>query len=108
MHAADLLTPFYTNTGSERVGFLLHDGSVVEVENTHSEPEEGACIRASDLFAYEQRAKAFWHTHPGGSCNLTAQDRRAFLGYPLHIHYIVGADGVAGFAVLDGEVVRCE
>lgn len=108
MPVAELLTPFYANTGPERVGFILHDDSVVEVENIHPEPEEGASIRAADLFAYEHRAKAFWHTHPNSSCNLTTPDLRSFLGYPLHIHYVVGRDGVAGFAVLNGEVVRCE
>lgn len=108
MSVAELLTPFYAEEGQERIGFILHDDTVVEMENIHPEPEEGAAMRAADLFANEHRAKAFWHTHPGTTCNLSVNDRRAFLGYPMHLHYVVGNDGVAGYAVVNGEVVRCE
>ena len=52
--------------GSERVGFILEDGELVEVENVCPEPEEGFEVRGEDLVEYAERAVASWHTHPGG------------------------------------------
>ncbi|BAQ50282.1 hypothetical protein [Methylobacterium aquaticum] len=90
----------------ERCGFVLPDGSVVEVQNICHEPADGFDIAAEDLLKYEDNAIASWHTHTGTDCNLTRDDLASFLNYPHLHHYIVGSDGVACYAVEQGRVVR--
>lgn len=91
----------------ERVGFLLPPkGKVVEVENICSDPENGFEVSAEDLVKYGETALASWHTHPGASSNLSADDFVAFLNYPNMKHYVVGMDGVKCYVVENGKVIH--
>lgn len=103
------LEQFYASEGPERCGFVLMDGSLLEVANLAGEPEKGFEIDGAELLA---RLKAgdtagTWHTHPGASANLSMADYRAFLAYPSWSHFIVGDDGVRRFYVEEGAVL-CE
>lgn len=103
----DKLKEFYSDAGPERIGFILKDGTVLEVANAHPTPATGACISADELAVYEGQASGFWHTHPGATCNLTIDDWRSFRDYPDHEHVIIGNNGIARYVVEDGEVIRC-
>lgn len=89
----------------ERVGFVLDDDVIVEVENVCSEPTDGFEIRSEDLLKYEGRIKASWHTHPGASSNPSIGDLQSFLNYPDWVHYIIGEQGVVVFKVNNGKLV---
>lgn len=89
----------------ERVGFILADEKVVEVQNVCSEPKDGFDVAPEDLLLYVDDAVASWHTHPNNSSNLSVRDFETFLFYPHMRHYIVGVDGVSEFYVEDGEVL---
>jgi proteasome lid subunit RPN8/RPN11 len=99
---------FYSDQLPERVGFILTDGSVVEVENVAPKKlaKHQFAVSAEDLVRYEDTAVATWHTHPGTTGNLTYEDMLSFKSWPDLTHYIVGNDGVWTFRVEDGEVVR--
>lgn len=89
----------------ERIGFVLKDGSIVEVENVCEEPTEGFDVKGEDIIKYAPIAAATWHTHPNEDSNLSANDYRTFLNWPELEHYIIGTDGVSKFVVEDGEVL---
>lgn len=98
------LSDLYRPDGPERVGFVLKDGTVVEVTNVCSEPEEGFEVSAEDLVTYSSDAVATWHTHPGASRNLSIKDYEMFLDWSDLDHYIIGDDGVRRYTVMDGDV----
>jgi len=102
----------YADNGDERIGFILDDGTLVEMLNSHDDPEFGAKFRSADLFAYlydperEVTVTATWHTHPSASCNLSGEDYIAFQSHPDLTHYIVGNDGVGKFTVDETGTVK--
>lgn len=99
---------FYSDTGSERVGFILKDGSFVEVPNVSGDPEKGFEIDGRDILAHLASAKGTWHTHPGQDANLSMADYRAFIQFPDWEHWIVGANkDLRRYFVEDG-VVLCD
>jgi proteasome lid subunit RPN8/RPN11 len=89
----------------ERVGFILKDDTIVEVDNICGDPENGFEVRAEDLIRYEDEMAATWHTHPGKNANPSMADIPGFTNWPHLLHYIVGTDGVRCFAVKGGKVV---
>lgn len=99
------LLNFYSGDGSERVGFVLHDGTAVEVDNVSDEPHQGFVVSTEDLLKYELSARATWHTHPGSSSNLSVEDSVAFKSWPQLEHYVIGSDGIRHFKVDGGVVV---
>ena len=74
------LLPFLRE-GPERVGFILKDDSIVEVENVCHDPVNGFEVSGEDLLRYEHEAVATWHTHPGEefTSNLTIADHSGFV-----------------------------
>jgi proteasome lid subunit RPN8/RPN11 len=89
----------------ERLGFILEDGEIVEFENIAPNPQFSFEASAEAVMTFEDRAIASWHTHPGASANLSAEDAVAFKSRPDWLHYIVGNDGVRCFRVEHGRVV---
>jgi|HigsolmetaAR201D_1030396.scaffolds.fasta_scaffold33936_2 Predicted metal-dependent protease of the PAD1/JAB1 superfamily len=89
----------------ERVGFILKNGEIVEVENVCPEPEEGFDVKGEDILKYGEDAYATWHTHPTSDCNLSMNDYETFLNWPELEHFIVGTDGVRRYIIEDGEVL---
>jgi proteasome lid subunit RPN8/RPN11 len=89
----------------ERCGFILTDGSIVEVANVHQNPEKFFEISIESIGQYEGRVSATWHTHPETGPNLSAEDYRAFLGYPDWFHYIVGEHEVWCYYVRNKAVI---
>ena len=104
----DALSEFYASSGPERVGFVLRDGSVVEVENKSPSTEHSSVVDPSFLIDHEDELVASFHTHPGESCNLSTDDLHAFANWPHLKHYVIGKDGIAAFEVRNGNVIRCE
>lgn len=105
----DDLAQFYTEDGPERVGFVLKDGTFVEVENKAAYDPEAPRFEVAPevMIEHAETAQATWHTHPGQSGNLSIDDYWAFKNWPQFVHYIVGNDGVWMFRVDDtGKVLR--
>lgn len=98
------LETFYSPDGPERVGFILKDGNLVEVENIASDPVQGFKVKGEDLLKCVSDAKATWHTHPGETFNLSVSDYIAFKSYPKLTHFIIGSNGVREYYVENGEV----
>jgi len=96
----------YLTGQEERVGFILSDGKIVEVENVAADKKQGFSVKPEDLIKYENEAVASWHTHPGASSNLSMDDYAAFVSWPDWKHYVIGIDGVSCFEVIDGVVVK--
>ena len=88
------LLEFYSPVGPERVGFILQDGTVVEVQNVCPEPELGFQVRPEDLIRYYDQMIGTWHTHPGIVAVPSSDDHLAFRNYPMLQHHIIGSDGV--------------
>lgn len=100
------LSEFYADTGPERVGFILKDGSIFEVENISPDASNGFEVADDIMVTFEKRIVATWHTHPGKNSNLSVDDLKGFKNWPRFKHYIVGNDGVRGYHVHGGEVLQ--
>lgn len=101
----DILRQFYSDEGPERCGLILTGDVVIETENVAEQPTEAFEIPAKDLIENEDRATASWHTHPGGTSQLSFADFEGFLMWPDLKHYIVGKDSVTCYVVKNGAVV---
>jgi proteasome lid subunit RPN8/RPN11 len=100
-----LLSKLQPEDQLEKVGFVLTNGSIVEVENICHDPENGFDVRGEDILKHEDSAEATWHTHPGCDSNLSVGDHETFLGFPHLAHYIIGIDGIRCFKVEKGRVL---
>ena len=89
--------------GEERCGIVDLNLEIVEVQNRAEDPENTFAFQLEDL---ENGAKATWHTHPSTSANLSIPDYRFFQSWPEMLHFIVGAEEVRCYQVLDG-IVYC-
>lgn len=73
--------------GPERCGVIYKDGSIIEVDNIHPDPNHyfamPLALVDSDL------VEATWHTHPRTSGNLSVADYKSFVSLPKLRHYIV-------------------
>lgn len=101
--ASKLLSKLTGDT--ERVGFVLKNGEIVEVENVCPEPNEGFEVKGEDILNYAPQAAATWHTHPGMTSNLSMNDYETFLEWPMLDHFIIGTNGVTKYVVEDDEVL---
>ena len=95
----------YFEGEKERVGFVLRDGTLVEVANHCSDPENGFEVSGEDIIRYTDDAVATWHTHPGETNNLSVGDYQTFLSWPNLRHFIIGTNGIREYYVEDGEVL---
>lgn len=101
----DALREFYADEGPERVGLILRDGTIVELENVATNPEEAFDVRPEDLIRYEDEMVATWHTHPGASPNLSLDDHMAINNWPMLEHYIIGQGSTRRYTVRNGSIV---
>lgn len=85
---------------------ILPRAKLVEFENI--EEGEGAFRPriSTDQAALLNKAVGTWHTHPGGSSNLSAGDAVTFRQWPNLQHAIVGEDGVSWYRVEEGAVLH--
>lgn len=86
----------------ERCGLILVDGTAVQVDNIHPQPERGFMMPAQVLIKHGDELAGTWHTHPGQSAVLSQEDYAGFSQWPQLTHYIVGTDGVRAYSVVDG------
>lgn len=93
------LCNLYNHEGAERVGFILNDGSVIEVRNAAMEPEKGFEVSGEDIIKYATKGNclAVWHTHPGKESNLSGEDLRAVTQWSDLVHFVIGNDGVSAY-----------
>lgn len=91
---------------NERCGFILTDGSIVEIENVAPEPQHSFLAKGEDVLRYIDEVAATWHTHPGGTSNLSVGDADTFKFWPDCLHHIVGEDGVSTYEVRNQVVMR--
>jgi proteasome lid subunit RPN8/RPN11 len=90
----------------ERCGFILKDGDLIELRNSHPEPTIGFEIDPKDTLAYIDQLAAIWHTHPQEPSVLSGEDKSCMEQWPDLKHYIVGEDGVRVYVVKDGVVLN--
>ena len=100
---SELATLLRPGDVDERCGFVMADGSVIEVENIHPQPHRGFLMSAAAVLQAEE-AVAIWHTHPTESSALSHEDYRGFLQWPDMTHIIIGTDQVRVYQVVDGFV----
>lgn len=96
----------YYEGDNERVGFVLSDGSIVEVKNICHDPKNGFEVSGEDILKFHQDAVATWHTHPGAQSNLSVGDHDTYKMWPDLLHYIIGKDGISTYKVVNGKVVK--
>lgn len=89
------LQDLYSDTGKERVGFILDNYSFIEVKNVATNPEEGFAVSGEDIKEYAiNNAIGTWHTHPNATSNLSGEDYTNFFVWDNLFHLIIGKDGV--------------
>ena len=89
-----LWTPLF-----ERCGFVLKDGTIITLENTHPTPSISFLIQEEDFKTYADKIAVVWHTHPTSLVNLSVADYQAFLSKPQYLHMIIGRTQYAVFQV---------
>jgi proteasome lid subunit RPN8/RPN11 len=95
----------FWNEHLERCGFVLSDGTVVEVPNIHEDPQFGFRVDPQEILRYEEQIVASWHTHPHGGPNLSMEDYRCFLDWPKWTHFIVHRGKVWAYYVEQNRVL---
>ena len=88
----------------ERVGLVLADGSVIELENVALNPEREFEASPADMVKHDGNTIATWHTHTSGPPRLSVNDVDGFLMWPHLQHWIVTPEGITGFKVENGAV----
>lgn len=83
----------------ERHGFVMKDGSIIELENKSQTPEDSYLGDPEQVIKYCDDAVATWHTHPGKDSNLSAGDHDNFMNWPNLDHFIIGEDGISRYKV---------
>lgn len=97
----------------EKVGLILLDHSIVELENIHPDPWHNFQLEPSGFektyLHYPCKVKATWHTHPLTSANLSVEDYLLFLHLPERwFHYIISKDEVRCYYTQAGKVLLVE
>jgi proteasome lid subunit RPN8/RPN11 len=91
---------------TERCGLVLTDGTLVEIENAHPEPEKGYRIPIVAIQDYYETLAGTWHTHPYEDALMSQDDYLGFSQWPGLHHYIIGKDGVRCFVADEKGLVR--
>ena len=103
-----LKTKLRTGDTLERCGLVQRSGRIVEIENTHPNPEKGFVIPAREMIRLEKSVIATWHTHPVGPAFLSEEDYNGFRQWPELRHYVVSPSGVTAYEVVDGLVLEVD
>lgn len=91
----------------ERCGFILKDGTVVEVPNIHPEPKRYFQISQEEIDKHLPEIYAFWHSHSDNNLNLSLADYFSFIAFPNHRHRIYNKENqYAEYYVRRGFVMR--
>ena len=94
---------------SERCGFILKDGTLVEVPNIHQEPSNFFTIDSEEIKKHLDQIECFWHSHLDDNLNLSLDDYLSFLAYPDQRHRIYNSkDEYAEYYVRRNFVLREE
>ena len=97
----------FWNPIEETCGFILKDGTVIEVANIHPDPTRYFRMSESEIEKHLPEIDIFWHSHPNGNLNLSLSDYFSFTQYPDHKHRIYGFDDkYAEYYVRRGFVMR--
>lgn len=105
--ASKKLLKKFAETGPERGGLILKGGKLLELPNVAEKPDQGFLPDLTpELLDALDESIGTWHTHPGATANLSAEDWQTFIQWPEHLHAIVGTDGVRWYRVEHGAVVN--
>lgn len=97
----------YQPTGEERGGLIGPTGDLIELKNVAEKPDEGFMPDITlDVLDHLSTAIGTWHTHPGVTANLSAEDWETFVQWPDHLHAIAGTDGLRWYRVDRGAVIN--
>jgi len=92
---------------AERCGFILKDGTHIEVPNIHKDPRNFFAMDEAEIEKHKDQIAYFWHSHPSNDINLSLDDYFAFLAYPDHRHRIYNSkDEFAEYYIRRGFVMR--
>ena len=94
----------YLTGDKEKVGIILKDGKIIEVDNLCEDPD-GFEIDPAVFVQHEKNILATWHTHPKGTKVLSTGDYHSFMNWPDLDHYIVAPDGITKYVVRDGDLL---
>ena len=107
-----LETLLQPNDIDERCGFVLDDGSIVEIANVSETPAASFKMDPVQVLEHLDRVKETWHTHPDTDPNLSGEDHSGFLAWPDMVHSIIGRRGgevvVTRWRVEEGLVIGCD
>lgn len=105
----DLISTLRPNDEHERCGLVIN-GKIIEVANTHPEPDKGFRMDPKILVKKIEKAEATWHTHPKSDPVLSEEDYAGFTQWPKLVHHIIGVrDGkveVESYKVDNGLVMK--
>lgn len=91
------LFALHNPNGPERCGVILTDGSILELDNIHPDPNNGFAMDPTLLDT--TGVVASWHTHPTTGPNLSIADFKAFKSYPHLLHYVVAETEIWCFGI---------
>lgn len=100
---ANDLKPYWTPS-EERCGIITPEGLISERPNIAEVPEINFEMTEADF----REGIATWHTHPHGSANLSLEDYYLFKSWPSCLHFIIGADRVSCYSMLDDYLVSID
>ena len=89
----------------ELCGYIAADGSIVNLENFSTRPEQEVAINLEEV---PDDALGLWHSHPSNDINLSVEDYINFLQFPEYIHRIYSKDSYAEYYVRNNVVYRRE
>lgn len=89
----------------ELCGFILNDGSTVEVENLATDSKRDFSFNVENL---PNNVIGFWHSHPNNDENLSTEDYIKFLQFPDFIHRIYTKDSFSEYYVRENLVFKRE
>ena len=92
------------NPFTERVGLVLLDGTILELQNESPTPGLTFHVKREAVDELLPAAVAMWHTHPQNNVNLSPADYGVFLSLPTLLQYIVTEKRVRSFKTIGGKV----
>lgn len=90
---------------TERCGFILKSGEVVEVENIAEDPKNEFEVSEEDFEKYYPDTVASWHSHTDDFANLSLSDYYTFLNLPEWQHWVVSKHKSVKFSVKSEAVI---
>ena len=100
---------FYSKSGPERGGLVSKTSGLIELNNVSEKPDKEFSLSIEDQEKLSSPdIIGTFHTHPGGSSNLSYDDWLSFYSYPRLTHYIYGEQGLMTYKIQDGVLLNVD